>query len=233
MGDQVSFEEARELAYFGAQVLHPIAMQPAMKRNVLVRVKNSYNPNAKGTVIKKLTEPLHLVTAITCKRGIKMVDIVSTRMLGAYGFLSTVFESFERNQLSVDVLASSEVSISLTLDKKQSNENLSNLIHLQKYADIEVSKDRAILTLIADVDRSSDVLATAFSVFSARDIKIEMLSQGASKNNISFVLGGDKLDDAIKNLHSRFFEGMCIVDSPDDIVLEDLEEEKGTTVVAP
>merc|ERR1711982_128937 len=117
-------------------------------------------------------------TAITCKRDVQLVDIVSTRMLGAYGFLSTVFEAFERNQLSVDVLASSEVSISLTLDKKQSNENLSNLIHdLQKYADIEVSKNRAILTLIADVDRSSDVLATAFSVFSARDIKIEMLSQ--------------------------------------------------------
>jgi len=187
---EVSFEEARELAYFGAQVLHPIAMQPAMKRNVPVRVKNSYNPNAKGTVIKRLTKPLHLVTAITCKRGIKMVDIVSTRMLGAYGFLSTVFESFERNQLSVDVLASSEVSISLTLDKKQKEENLSKLIvDLTKYADIEVQEERAILTLIADVERSSDVLATAFSVFSARDIKVEMLSQGASKNNISFVFG--------------------------------------------
>lgn len=210
---EVSFEEARELAYFGAQVLHPIAMQPAMKRNVPVRVKNSYNPNAKGTVIKKLTKPLHLVTAITCKRGIKMVDIVSTRMLGAYGFLSTVFESFERNQLSVDVLASSEVSISLTLDKKQKEENLSKLIvDLTKYADIEVQEERAILTLIADVDRSSDVLATAFSVFSARDIKVEMLSQGASKNNISFVLKDDQLEDAIIHLHSCYFEGMCIVD---------------------
>jgi len=210
---EVSFEEARELAYFGAQVLHPIAMQPAMKRNVPVRVKNSYNPNAKGTVIKKLTKPLHLVTAITCKRGIKMVDIVSTRMLGAYGFLSTVFESFERNQLSVDVLASSEVSISLTLDKKQKEENLSKLIvDLTKYADIEVQEERAILTLIADVDRSSDVLATAFSVFSARDIKVEMLSQGASKNNISFVLRDDQLEDAIIHLHSCYFEGMCIVD---------------------
>lgn len=210
---EVSYEEARELAYFGAQVLHPIAMQPAMKRNVPVRVKNSYNPNAKGTVIKKLTKPLHLVTAITCKRGIKMVDIVSTRMLGAYGFLSTVFESFERNQLSVDVLASSEVSISLTLDKKQKEENLSKLIvDLTKYADIEVQEERAILTLIADVDRSSDVLATAFSVFSARDIKVEMLSQGASKNNISFVLKDDQLEDAIIHLHSCYFEGMCIVD---------------------
>lgn len=210
---EVSFEEARELAYFGAQVLHPIAMQPAMKRNVPVRVKNSYNPNAKGTVIKKLTKPQNLVTAITCKRGIKMVDIVSTRMLGAYGFLSTVFESFERNQLSVDVLASSEVSISLTLDKKQKEENLSKLIvDLTKYADIEVQEERAILTLIADVERSSDVLATAFSVFSARDIKVEMLSQGASKNNISFVLKDDQLEDAIIHLHSCYFEGMCIVD---------------------
>jgi len=223
--DQVSFEEARELAYFGAQVLHPIAMQPAMLRNVPVRVKNSYNPAAKGTVIKKLDRPLRLVTAITCKRGVQLVDIVSTRMLGAYGFLSTVFESFERNQLSVDVLASSEVSISLTLDKKQKQESLSNLIEdLQKYAEIVVAEDRAILTLIADVNRSSDVLATAFSVFSARDIKVEMLSQGASKTNISFVLRDDQLEDAIIHLHSCFFEGMCIVGAPDDIVLEEEEE---------
>ena len=111
---------------------------------------------------------------------------------------------------------------SLTLDKKQKSENLSKLQHdLQKYADIEVAKDRAILTLIADVDRSSDVLATAFSVFSARDIKVEMLSQGASKNNISFVLKDEQLEDAIIHLHSCFFEGMCIVESADDVLLEE------------
>lgn len=227
---EVSFEEASELAYFGAQVLHPIAMQPAMLRNIPVRVKNSYNPSAKGTVIKKRDNPSQLVTAITCKRGVQLVDIVSTRMLGAYGFLSRVFETFEKHKLSVDVLASSEVSISLTLDKKQRTECLNRLIEeLESCADFEVLKDRSILTLIADVDRSSDVLATAFRCFSARDIKVEMLSQGASKVNISFVLRDDQLEDAITNLHSCFFGDSCIVGMPID---DSVEEKKLDSVVA-
>lgn len=117
--DQISYEEASELAYFGAQVLHPIAMQPAMKYNVPVRVKNSYNPSAVGTFIKQEKSlSQRLVTAITYKKGITVLDICSTQMLGAYGFLSRVFSEFEKHKLSVDVLASSEVSVSLTLDKK-------------------------------------------------------------------------------------------------------------------
>jgi len=210
----VSFEEARELAVFGAKVLHPIAMQPAMKRNVPVRVKNSYNPTAPGTLIHQRPRPERLVTAITCKRGVQLLDIVSARKLGCYGFLSSVFEAFERNKLSVDVLASSEVSISLTLDKKQKIEDEEKLIEeLKPYSDVTVHKGKAILTLIADVERSSDVLATAFQVFSARGINVEMMSQGASKVNISFVLDESQLDDAIMHLHSCFFEEMCIVDT--------------------
>jgi len=210
--DVVSYDEASELAYFGAQVLHPIAMQPAMKKNVPVRVKNSYNPEAEGTVILK-DKTDRLVTAITCKRGVTLLDIVSTRMLGAYGFLSTVFATFEKNQLSVDVLASSEVSVSLTLDRKQPQANIDRLIKdLSDSADVNVKKNRSILTLIADVERSSEVLATVFRVFSSKGIKVEMLSQGASKVNISFILKDEQLEDAILNLHSCFFEDQCIVD---------------------
>ena len=107
----VTYEEASELAYFGAQVLHPIAMQPAMKYDVPVRVKNSYNPAAVGTIIRNEKESDRLVTAITYKRDVKLLDIQSTQMLGAYGFLARVFSEFEKHKLSVDVLASSEVSI--------------------------------------------------------------------------------------------------------------------------
>jgi len=211
--DQVSFEEASELAYFGAQVLHPIAMQPAMKYNVPVRVKNSYNPMAVGTLIKQEKSASNrLVTAITYKKGITVLDIESTQMLGAYGFLARVFSEFEKHKLSVDVLASSEVSVSLTLDKKQNNNEIKNLIDdLVGVADITRKDNMSILTLIADVDRSSEVLATVFRVFASRKIGVEMLSQGASKVNISFILKSDQLEEAILHLHSCFFEEQCAV----------------------
>lgn len=208
----VSYEEASELAYFGAQVLHPIAMQPALKADIPVRVKNSYNPSAPGSVIDKVGNPERMVTAITCKRGVTLMDINSLQMLGAYGFLGAVFADFEKNKISVDVLASSEVSVSVTLDKKQENRGVEALCKdLSSFAEVELHHDRAILTLIADVERSSDVLATVFRSFSAHGIKVEMMSQGASKVNISFIVREDQIDDAILKLHSCFFEDQCDV----------------------
>jgi len=211
--DDVSYDEASELAYFGAQILHPIAMQPAMKYDVPVRVKNSYNPSAIGTLIYNRQGPApRLVTAITCKRNIQLIDIESTQMLGAYGFLSNVFKDLEYHRLSVDVLASSEVSISLTLDKKQSEEQTLEAVNkVSEYAKVTQKDDRAILTLISDVERSSEVLEIAFRVFTSQNIKVEMMSQGASKVNISFVLRMDQIDDAIINLHSCYFEDRCVV----------------------
>mmetsp|Transcript_12418 Transcript_12418/g.24818 ORF Transcript_12418/g.24818 Transcript_12418/m.24818 type:complete len:615 (+) Transcript_12418:201-2045(+) len=208
----VSYDEASELAYFGAQVLHPIAMQPALKADIPVRVKNSYNPSAPGTVIDKVGNPDRMVTAITCKKKITLMDIHSLQMLGAYGFLGAVFGDFEKHKLSVDVLASSEVSISVTLDKKQPEADIELLCEdLKQIAEVELHTGRAILTLIADVGRSSDVLATVFRSFSAHGIKVEMMSQGASKVNISFIVKEDQIDDAILKLHQCFFEDRCDV----------------------
>lgn len=212
----VTYEEASELAYFGAQVLHPIAMQPAMKHNVPVRVKNSYNPSAVGTVITSANEETaankRLVTAITYKRDVKLMDIQCTAMLGAYGFLARVFGDFEKRKLSVDVLASSEVSVSLTLDKKQKLSSIDNLVEdMLPYAEVTLKEKRSILTLITDVEKSSEVLATVFRVFYSQDIKVEMMSQGASKVNISFILNDDQLEKAVLNLHKCFFEDKCIV----------------------
>ena len=133
-------------------------------------------------------------------------------MLGAYGFPSNVFKDLEYHRLSVDVLASSEVSVSLTLDKKQSVEQTEEAVKkLSEYSNVKVKKDRAILTLITDVERSSEVLATAFRVFHTQGIQVEMMSQGASKVNISFVLKTSQIDDAILNLHMCFFENSCAV----------------------
>lgn len=133
-------------------------------------------------------------------------------MLGAYGFLSRVFGDFEKRKLSVDMLASSEVSISLTLDKKQKMESIRELItDMSPYADVTMTERRSILTLIADVNRSSEVLATVFEVFAHMGIQIKMMSQGASKVNISFILRNDQLDEAVLELHKCFFEENCIV----------------------
>jgi len=209
----VSYEEASELAYFGAQVLHPIAMQPAMKYNVPVRVKNSYNPSAVGTIIRNEKESHRLVTAITYKKNVKLMDIQSTQMLGAYGFLAKVFREFEKHKLSVDVLASSEVSISLTLDKKQKDAEIQGLMDdLADCAEVNMIDNKSILTLITDVEKSSEVLATVFRVFSNEGIKVEMMSQGASKVNISFIVDGDDLQPAILELHKCFFEDRCSVE---------------------
>ena len=141
------------------------------------------------------------------------MDISSTQMLGAYGFLARVFGEFEKHKLSVDVLASSEVSVSLTLDKKQDVSEINSLItDLQDCADITRKDNMSILTLIADVNKSSQVLATVFRVFSQQDISVEMMSQGASKVNISFIVKSDRLDNAIMELHGCFFDNKCSVD---------------------
>lgn len=141
------------------------------------------------------------------------MDIQSTQMLGAYGFLARVFGAFERHKLSVDVLASSEVSVSLTLDRKQESASIDNLImDLGDCSNVDRKDNYSILTLIADINESSKVLATAFAVFSKSDIQVEMMSQGASKVNISFIIKTDRLEEAINQLHSCFFEGRCVVD---------------------
>jgi len=149
-------------------------------------------------------------------------------MLGAYGFLSRVFSEFEKHKLSVDVLASSEVSVSLTLDKKQNNNEIQNLIaDLDEVAEITRKDNMSILTLITDVDRSSEVLATVFRVFARQKIGVEMLSQGASKVNISFILRSDKLEEAILHLHSCFFEEQCSVSMQNATEAEVEKEELG------
>jgi aspartate kinase len=140
-------------------------------------------------------------------------------MLGAYGFLARVFGEFEKHKLSVDVLASSEVSVSLTLDRKQDSTMINSLIKELSSDDVAkvIRKDNySIITLIADVKQSSEVLATAFRVFSKHNIQVEMMSQGASKVNISFIIKSEFLETAITQLHSCYFDGNCQVNDNDN-----------------
>jgi aspartate kinase len=202
----VTYEEAAELAYFGAQVLHPRSMQPCIRTGTPVRVKNSYNPQAPGTrIIASLESGAGPVRAITSKKNVTLVDIVSTRMLGQYGFLARVFDAFESHKVSVDMVATSEVSLSLTLDAAH---ELAALKHdLERIASIEIKRAKAIVTLIGDVRRSSEILEKAFGVCAALGVQVQMVSQGASKVNVSFIVDDAQAGEVVKALHSAFFGG--------------------------
>jgi len=206
---RITYEEAAELASFGAEVLHPISMQPTIMTNIPVRVKNSYNPSAAGTLITATRDKsASLVTAIASKKSVKLIDLISTRMLGQYGFLAKVFSIFELCKASVDVVASSDVSVSMTLDPKTaSSVDMDRLMtSLESIAQVRVLEERAIVSLICNLDRSSEIMSIAFKVMEEIGVTVEMLSQGASKVNISLVVQMKDRERVIKALHKRFFE---------------------------
>jgi len=200
-----TYDEVAELAYFGAQVLHPRSMQPCLQTGTPVRVKNSYNIEAPGSIIvpahKTVPDP---VRAITSKKGVTLVDIVSTRMLGQHGFLAKVFEIFERHSVSVDVVATSEVSVSCTVDSKKAD-LVALRSDLDRYAHSDIRTDKAIVTIICDIRHSSEILAATFDVLAREKINIQMISQGASKVNISLICDSFESERVVQLLHIRYF----------------------------
>lgn len=205
--DCLTYDEAAELAYFGAQVLHPRSMQPCISTGTVVRVKNSYNPGASGTrIVARLDTPAGPVRAITSKKNVTLVDIVSTRMLGQHGFLGEVFGAFAKHRVSVDMVATSEVSISLTLDAAHDLGALKR--DLERIAGVDIRKGKAIVTIVGEVSRSSEILEKAFGVCNALGVHVQMVSQGASKVNISFIVDDGQAGDVVQSLHALFFEGV-------------------------
>ncbi|XP_022141457.1 aspartokinase 2, chloroplastic-like isoform X2 [Momordica charantia] len=210
----LTFDEAAELAYFGAQVLHPQSMRPAREGDIPVRVKNSYNPQAPGTLITRNRDMSKAVlTSIVLKRNVTMLDIVSTRMLGQYGFLAKVFAIFEDLGISVDVVATSEVSLSLTLDpsklwsRELIQQELDHVVEeLEKIAVVKLLQHRSIISLIGNVLRSSLILEKAFHVLRTNGVNVQMISQGASKVNISLIVNDSEAEQCVRALHSAFFE---------------------------
>jgi aspartate kinase len=205
--EEISFEEASELAYFGAKILHPQSIVPAMEKNIPVRVKNSYAPEAPGTVIKNSVDEKTLVKVITFQRNITLIDIVSSRMLGLSGFLAHVFQVFAKHDLSVDMIASSEISISLTLNKNARIHACfpALLSDLKEIASVEASREKAMVTIVGDVKRSTETLARVFKVLRDEKIMVQMVGQGASKVNMSLIIDNNELDRAVKALHRAFF----------------------------
>ncbi|MBP3608300.1 MAG: aspartate kinase [Treponema sp.] len=201
---EVTYEEAQELAMFGSQVLHPRSMVPCRKTGTPVRVKNSYNIESEGSVIVEkhsgVTPP---VIAITNVKDVTLIDIQSSRMLGACGFLAHIFNQFLKWNVSIDVIATSEVSVSLTVNTKADLSGL--LADLGNVAEVKATKDKAIVTLICDASHSSSILADAFEALKKESINVQMISQGASKVNISMLVENSQVNEVVKILHSALF----------------------------
>jgi aspartate kinase len=199
----LSFAEASELAYFGAKVLHPSTIQPAVSRNIPVRILNSHRPHARGTLITGVRPPSERpLTAIASKKGVSVVSISSTRMLMAHGFLRRLFEVFERFKTPVDVVTTSEVTVSVTVDDRR---RLPLIVEaLSQFADVESEHDMAIVCVVGEALQTDPQLIGRV-LQGVGDIPIRLVSQAASRSNVTFVLREADLPAALGRLHSAFF----------------------------
>jgi aspartate kinase len=199
----LSFAEAAELAYFGAKVLHPATVVPAVERNIPVLILNSRRPDVPGTrIVAGQVHCENVVKSIACKRKIALVNIHSTRMLMAHGFLHKIFEVFDRYETPVDMVATSEVSVSLTVDNMSRLEEV--LADLSQFSEAAIEKDQTIVCLVGENIRYTPGVARR--VFNALDgINIRMISQGASLLNLSFVVAEADLKRTVAALHEEFF----------------------------
>ncbi|MDQ6830333.1 MAG: lysine-sensitive aspartokinase 3 [Gemmatimonadota bacterium] len=199
--EEIRFDEAAELASFGAKVLHPSTIAPAVQRGIPVFIYNSRNPGGKGTRITA-SGPPRAVTAIAGKSGIAIIKVRSSRMLLAFGFLRTLFEVFERHKTSVDVVATSEVSVSLTVDDPSGLDSL--LVDLRVLGDVSVERNRAIVAVVgASLGARSDTMGRALRALG--EIPVHMLSLSATEINLTIILDEERLAPAMRALHAEFF----------------------------
>jgi aspartate kinase len=199
----ISFAEAAEMAYFGAKVLHPATLAPAIERNIPVRILNSRRPDAEGTRITGEATPCkNPVKSISCKRNITILNIGSTRMLMAHGFMRRIFEIFDRYGTSVDMVSTSEVSVSLTLDNRDHVEAICR--ELREFSQVSMEDGQAIVCLIGEnIRHTPGIAGRAFQVLKSKNIR--MISQGASVLNLGLVVAEADVRDAVAALHDEFF----------------------------
>ena len=201
---RLSYAEAAELAYFGAKVLHPKTVQPAVELNIPLRILNSRAPDDAGTLVCDEAEPApRTVKAIAHKRGITTVRVSAARMLGAYGFLHALFEVFNRHRTAVDVVTTSEVSVSLTLDDATTLPALEG--ELRQLGSVDTERDRAIVCVVGEgLRHTSGVAARIFGALGG--INVSLISLGASSVNLTFVVDGEHVHEAVRRLHRAFFD---------------------------
>ncbi len=199
--EALSYNEAAELAYFGAKILHPSCVWPAQTYKIPIALKNTMQPEARGTIISQHTDR-DRVTAIAAKDGITAIKIKSGRMLNAYGFLRNVFEVFERYKTPIDMITTSEVAVSLTIDD---DTRLSDILdELKKYAHVEIDNKQTIVCVVGDF--LSEKKGYAEQIFgSLKNIPIRMISYGGSHNNVSILVNESDKEGALKALHNGLF----------------------------
>lgn len=198
---QLNFDEAAELAYFGAKILHPTCILPAQKLNIPVRLKNTMQPEAEGTLISNITTQ-EGIKAVAAKDGITAITIKSGRMLLAYGFLRAVFEIFERYKTPIDMICTSEVAVSLTIDSKTHLREIAE--ELKEIAQIEIDEDQTIICIVGELPK--DRSGYGFRVLEAlKDIPLRMVSYGGSSHNISVLMKSDFKKQALQALNKGLF----------------------------
>ncbi|MBX3163517.1 MAG: aspartate kinase [Bacteroidetes bacterium] len=198
---KLSFDEAAELAYFGAKILHPTCILPAKKRNIPVRLKNTMQPEAAGTLIDNVSTQ-EGVKAVAAKDGITAITVRSDRMLLAYGFLRAVFEIFERYKTPIDMITTSEVAVSLTIDN---NKNLEAIIkELKEIAQVEIDENQSIICIVGQLPKGKS--GYGYKVLEAlKDVPLRMVSYGGSANNISVLVDGSLKKEALQALNKGLF----------------------------
>lgn len=200
----ISFREASELAYFGAKVLHPSTILPAVEKSIPVIVLNAKRPQSTGTrIVANPPKSNAVVKSIASKKGITVINIQSSRMLMAYGFLSSIFAVFQKHKTAVDLVSTSEVAVSLTIDNVTHLDDI--VSELQEFAEVSVFGQKAIVCVVGEQMRAT--AGVVDRVFRAlREINVMMISQGASEINMSLVIDEIHVDQAVRQLHKEFFE---------------------------
>lgn len=199
--NELSFDEAAELAYFGAKILHPTCILPAQKRNIPVRLKNTMQPEAEGTLIANI-QTKEGIKAVAAKDGIVAINIKSDRMLLAHGFLRAVFEIFERYKTPIDMITTSEVAVSLTIDNTKNLKEIKK--ELEEIANVEIDENQTIICVVGSVPK--DAAGYGYKVLAAlKDIPVRMVSYGGSANNISVLIDSKLKKEALQSLNKGLF----------------------------
>lgn len=200
----LSFSEASELAVFGARVLHPKSLIPALEKNIPVKVLNTYNADGKGTlIVLKSDRSDKIIKAIACKKGISLVNLTSTRMLNAHGYLARVFDIFRDHSKSVDMISTSEVSISMTINEPGRMESI--VKELEGIANVKTEDKKAIICVVGEgIKDSVGISGKVFTAVGKAGVNVHMISLGASEINIGFVVNEEEADKAVKALHGEF-----------------------------
>ena len=201
--EQISFEEAAEMAHFGAKVLHPLTIEPAVKKNIPIYVLNSMNPSGKGTAILRNELIEDGVKSVSFKENIRVINIFSTKMINTSGFLRRVFEIFSESKVSVDLISTSEANISVTVDASQNIDAV--VAELSEFADVIVDDDKSQVSVIGkNIVKLNGMLKKTFTPL--KKCNVYMISQGASFVNISFVVDREELNEVVCGLHHHLFE---------------------------